>query len=256
MSPPAPALPPDLEAWTFEGGAAVARRDVAAAVRRALADAGSLHRWAASRPERRVFTGRGAAYGVALGGVAAVVRHARHGGLLAPLLGDVFAGRPRFYREAALARRLAEGGVRTPAVLAGVRYGAGPLHRADVATERIEGADLVELFFGDHPPEGPARAAALEAVGGLIRRLHDLGYVHPDLQLRNLLVAGAGAPAPAAWLLDVDTCRPMRRDADTERARNLARFERSWAKWNARRGTRLTAADRALLSAAYLAPAP
>ena len=81
------------------------RRDLVPAVRRALAEKGSLHRWAADQPGRRVFTGRGAAYGVALGGVAAVVRHARHGGLLAPLLGDVFAGRPRFHREAELARR-------------------------------------------------------------------------------------------------------------------------------------------------------
>ncbi len=237
----------------------MARRDVAAAVRRALAEAGSLHRWAAAQPARRIFTGRGEAYGVTLGDAAAVVRHARHGGMLAPLLGDVFAGRPRFYREAELARRLAEGGVNTPALLAGVRYGAGPFHRADVATERIAGADLVEVFFGDHPPTGAARAAALEAVGRLIRRLHDLGWVHPDLQLRNVLVADAaasGGPAPAAWLLDVDTCRPMRGDADTERARNLARFERSWAKWNRRRGLHLTDVDRGRLSAAYLADEP
>jgi 3-deoxy-D-manno-octulosonic acid kinase len=252
LTPPTPALAPDLEAWTFEGGAAVARRDVAPAVRRALAETGSLHRWAAAQPARREFTGRGAAYGVTLGGVPAVVRHARHGGLLAPLLGDVFAGRPRFYREAALARRFTAGGVPTPEVLAGVRYRAGPLHRADVATERIEGADLVEVFFGERAPEGRARAAALAAVGRLIRRLHDLGYVHPDLQLRNLLLAGTGASA-RAWLLDVDTCRPMRRDPDRERARNLQRFERSWAKWNRLRGARLTDADRALLSAAYLA---
>ncbi len=253
---PAPALPPDFETWTFEGGAAAARRDVAAAVRRAVDQTGSLHRWAAAQPGRATFLGRGEAYGVRLGGVAAVVRHARHGGLLAPLLGDVFVGRPRFYREAALSRRLAEGGVRTPAVLAGVRYAFGPGHRADVATERVAGTDLVELFYGDHPPEGKARAAVLEAMGRLIRRLHDLGYVHPDLQLRNLLVADPAGPAPAAWLLDVDTCRPMRGDTDTERARNLARFERSWAKWNRLRGPRLTDVDRALLSAAYLAGEP
>ncbi len=256
MSSSAPAPHPDFETWSFPGGTAVARRDIAPAVRRALAETGSLHRWAAAQPDRRVFTGRGEAYGVLLGSAPAVVRHARHGGLLAPLLGDLFAGRPRFWREAALARLLAGGGVRTPAVLAGVRYRAGPLHRADVATERIDGADLVETFFGDQPPSGRPRTAALEAVGRLIRRLHDLGYVHPDLQLRNLLVTDPAAPAPAAWLLDVDTCRPMRGDPDAERARNLARFERSWAKWNARLGPRLTDADRALMSAAYLAGEP
>lgn len=252
----AAALPPDCETWTFEGGAATARRDVAAAVRQALAASGTLYGWAAAQPGRRVFVGRGEAYGVTLGGVPAVVRHARHGGLLAPLLGDRFVGTPRFHREAALARRLLEGGVRTPAVLAGVRYRAGPAHRADVATAQAAGADLVELFYGERPPAGPARAAALEAIGHLVRRLHDLGYVHPDLQLRNLLVVPGAGREGGAWLLDVDTCRPMRADSDAERARNLERFYRSWAKWNALRGPRLTDADRAAFSAAYLAGEP
>lgn len=253
---PAPALPPDFEAWTFAGGAAVARRDVVAAVRSAIVEGGTLHRWAAAQPGRRVYLGRGEVYGVPLGSAAAVVRHARHGGLLAPLLRDLYLGRPRFHREAALALRLREGGVRTPALLAGIRYAAGPAHRADVATERIAGRDLVELFYGDRPPEGPPRTAVLAAVAHLVRRLHDLGYVHPDLQLRNLLVTERRAGSPVAWLLDVDTCRAMRRGDDADRARNLARFFRSWAKWNRLRGVRLNDADRALFSAEYLADQP
>jgi len=76
----APALPPDFETWTFAGGSSAARRDVAGAVREALAASGSLYRWAAAQPGRREFTGRGAAFGVTLGGQSAVVRHVRHGG--------------------------------------------------------------------------------------------------------------------------------------------------------------------------------
>ncbi len=228
-------------------------------MRDALAAAGSLYRWAAAQPGRREFTGRGAAFGVVLGGTPAVVRHARHGGLLAPLLGDLFMGEPRFVREAALSRTLADRRVRTPPVLAGVSYRAGPFHRADVVTGAIEGPDLVELFFGAAPPENQARAAILDAIGVLVLRLHDAGFVHPDLQLRNILVRQGGARGgehPEAWLLDVDTCRAMRADADAERARNLERFYRSWAKWNRLRGERLTARDRALFSAAYLEGAP
>jgi len=221
-------------------------------VRRALAGGRTLYQWAAAQPGRTAFVGRGEAYGVTLGGTPAVVRHARHGGFLAPLLTDWFAGRPRFYREVALSRRLAGDGIRTPDVVAGVRYRAGPGHRADVATEQVAGADLVEVFFGERPPAGPQRAAALEALGRLVRRLHDLGFVHPDLQLRNLLLTGAAGAAPQAWLLDVDTCRPMRGERDTERARNLARFYRSWDKWNGMRGAQLTDVDRALFSVAYL----
>jgi 3-deoxy-D-manno-octulosonic acid kinase len=252
----APALPPDFETWTFAGGSSAARRDVAAAVREALASAGSLYRWAAAEPGRREFTGRGAAFGVTLGSQPAVVRHARHGGLLARLLGDLFFGEPRFYREAAVSQTLARLGVRTPAVLAGVCYRAGPFYRADVVTAAVDGADLVELFYGAEPPAGAARAAARGANGALVRRLHDAGLVHPDLQLRNLLVRSAATERPEAWLLDVDTCRAIRADGDADRARNLDRLYRSWAKWNRLRGERLTDRDRALFSAAYLADTP
>ena len=240
----------------FAGGSSAARRDVAAAVREALAAAGSLYRWAAAQPGRREFTGRGAAFGVTLGEQAAVVRHARHGGLLAPLLGDLFWGAPRFYREAELSRALGSARVRTPALLAGVTYRAGPCHRADVVTAAVDGVDLVELFYGPSAPAGAARDAALGAIGALVRRLHDAGFVHPDLQLRNVLVRGAASPRPEAWLLDVDTCRPIRSDGDADRARNLDRFYRSWAKWNRLRGERLGPRDRAVFSAAYLAVTP
>ena len=248
----APALPPDFEPWTFAGGSSAARRDVAGAVREALAAAGSLYGWAAVQPGRREFTGRGAAFGVTLGGQGVVVRHARHGGLLAPLLGDLFWGQPRFYREATLSRTLTRERVRTPAVLAGVVYRAGPCHRADVVTAAVEGVDLVELFYGERPPAGAARDAALGAIGALVRRMHDAGFVHPDLQLRNLLVRGADGARPEAWLLDVDTCCPIRAGDDAGRARNLDRLYRSWAKWNRLRGVRLTDHDRAVFSAAYL----
>ena len=245
------APPPGYDAWSLGAGGAVARHDVADAVRGALAAAGSLYAWAAAQPGRDAFTGRGATYGVRLGGVAAVVRHARRGGLLGPLLGDRYLGAPRVLRELAWSRRLADAGIATPAVLAGVWRRTGLVHRADVATERVAGADLAAILFGDAPPAGAARAALLHAVGGLVRRLHAAGFVHPDLQLRNVLVAPG--PPPAAWLLDVESCRASAGAADA--TRNLARFYRSWAKWNRLNGPRLTAADRAAFEAGYREPA-
>jgi 3-deoxy-D-manno-octulosonic acid kinase len=224
----------------------VVRRDVADAVRAALATHPSLYTWAAAQPDRTAFTGRGEVYGVTLGAAAAVVRHARRGGFLGPLLGDRYAGTPRFYRELAWSRRLADAGIPSPAFLAGVWRRAGAVHRADVATARIAGSDLAALVFGDTPPAGESRAAILRAVGRLVRRLHDAGVVHPDLQLRNVLVAG---PPPEAWLLDVDSCREGAEASD--RRRNLRRFYRSWEKWNRLRGPRLTAADRATFEAGY-----
>jgi tRNA A-37 threonylcarbamoyl transferase component Bud32 len=227
----------------------VARRDVAEAVRAALAAHRTLYAWAAAQPGRTAFTGRGEAYGVTLGGTPAVVRHARRGGVLGPLLGDRYFGAPRLFRELAWSRRLAVAGILTPVLLAGVWYRRSLVHRADVATGRVDGRDLATLLFGEDPPSGAARAAILGVVGRTVRRLHDAGGVHPDLQLRNVLIAGT---EPEAWLLDVDSCRDA--TGPDDRTRNLQRFYRSWEKWNRLRGPRLTATDRAAFEAGYGEP--
>jgi hypothetical protein len=241
-----PALPPEYDAWSLGAGGAVARRDVADAVRAALAGHRSLYAWAAQQPRRTAFTGRGEAYGVTLGGVPAVVRHARRGGLLGPLLGDRYVGAPRLFRELGWSRRLAAAGIATPTFLAGAWHHAGVVHRADVATAWIEGSDLAALLFGGAPPAGEERAAILTTVGRLVRRLHAAGFVHPDLQLRNVLV---GSTPAQAWLLDVESCREA--TGMGERHRNVQRFYRSWEKWNRLQGPRLTERDRTAFEAGY-----
>jgi 3-deoxy-D-manno-octulosonic acid kinase len=245
-------LPEGYQSWTFDGGFAVAREDVRAAVELALATSATLHRWAERVAGAEVFTGRGAAYGVSLGPVRAVVRHARRGGLARLLSDDWFLGSPRFLRELAVGVELARSGVSTPAFLAGAAYAAGLGYRADVATERVEGTDLADLLFGPAPPVGERRRAVMEAVGRLTRRLHQAGYVHPDLQLKNVLVS-QGPSGVAAYLLDVDTCR--RASGEAEQRANLARLYRSWEKWSRNRDAASAAEDRERFEAAYRAGA-
>jgi 3-deoxy-D-manno-octulosonic acid kinase len=160
-----------------------------------------------------------------------------------------------------MAMALTEVGVPTPAVLAGVRYAAGLGHRSDVMTERAEGRDLADIFFGDAPPAQHAREPIWRAVGALVRRLHDAGFVHDDLQLRNILVERLFDPPvppspdsaiPRAWLLDVDTCRRIAPGNLSARRQNLARFDRSWDKWNRLHGAKLSAWDHEVFTAAYV----
>lgn len=224
---------------------ATVRRDAEDAVRAALAGAPTLHAWAAAQPDHEVFSGRGATYGVQLGGLRAVVRHAHRGGTFGPLLGDRYLGRPRFETEMAMSARLLAAGVATPAVLAGLRYDAGLWHRSDVATERFDGHDLAAIFFEAEAPDAARREAIWAAVGALVKRLHSAGYVHRDLQLKNVLVGADDA----ACLLDVDTCRAARGAGDL--ASNLKRFERSWVSWNDAGSEQLTEADRVAFLAAY-----
>ena len=207
---------------------------------------GTLYAWAAARRERRVLRGRGVAYAVTLpdGRTDVVVRHSRHGGLLAPLTGDRFLAPTRAPRELATSLALRAAGVRTPEVVAHVVHHAGPwLRRADVATRLVPGArDLAEAIgtVSDDAWVGPT--------GALLRALAGVGARHPDLNLKNVLLSPDGA-----WVLDVDVVVLGSAPVDAARA-NWARLERSLRKW--RRERALSVSDRALATLAAVATEP
>src|SRR4051812_8165519 len=153
----------------------------AEAVRRAVG-ARSLYDYAASHPGRRELRGRGAAYAVPLpdGETRVVVRHSRHGGLLAPVTGDRFLPPTRAPNELRTALRLAESGVATPQVIAYATYPAGTLlRRSDVATREVAGgADLGALLAAATP--AAVRASIWQATAELLHALERAGARHPD----------------------------------------------------------------------------
>lgn len=111
--------------------------------------------------------------------------------------------------------------IRTPRGLAAATVRRrGLVKRGYLVTDEVAGArSLAEcLRAGDVP------AAALEAVGSAVARLHAWGFAHRDLKATNVLVDGAGR----AWLVDLDGIRrrlvtPERRAADLGRLfRDLA----------------------------------
>ncbi|AHG91406.1 lipopolysaccharide kinase [Gemmatirosa kalamazoonensis] len=209
--------------------------ECAGAIREALGD-GTLHEWAASHPERRELRGRGSAYAATLpdGETQVVVRHSRHGGLLAPLTGDRFLAPTRAPRELATSIALRDAGVRTPQMVAYAIYPAGPLlRRADVATRLVPDARDLGDAIGAVPDD-----AWIDATAALLRALAAAGARHPDLNLKNVLLAADGA-----WVLDVDVVALGTPPEAAARA-NWARLERSLLKWRRERG--LAIADAAL----------
>jgi 3-deoxy-D-manno-octulosonic acid kinase len=206
------------------------------ALRQALARHGSLYRWAAAQTPRDALRGRGLAWGVDLPAgagthtsTAVVVRHTRHGGLLAPVTGDLFVHPTRAPRELATAARLTAGGVPTPEIIAYAVYPiAGLLARSDIITRRLpEGRDFPEAWRAT--ASASAREAVIDAVAVLLRALSAQGAHHPDLNVKNVYVAGVGA-ATIAYVLDVD--RITFTKGPQVSARNFARFARSVRKWN------------------------
>ncbi len=98
--------------------------------------------------------------------------------------------------------------------------------------------------------DGGEAEAAMRAAGRLFRRLHEGGVVHPDLNLKNILLAG-GADDPAALVLDLDGATITSRVGDAARMRMVARFWRSARKWQKAMGVELDPSLGAAFEAGY-----
>lgn len=230
------AAPPRAEALAEALAAQVARH-------------GSLYAWARSVPQSRALRGRAPVPVAPLPGTDEVVavRHAWHGGLLAPLTRDRFLLPSRAPRELRQSAALRAAGVPTTVVLAFARTRL-PLWRCTVdVVSRYEPAarDLGEVLAGA-PAAGGATFGteeALAAAGRLLRQLTVAGVVHPDLNVKNVLLRRDAAGGCEALVIDVDVARftPHRRPRRVLEA-NLGRLARSMRRQRERHGAGLSAA--------------
>lgn len=154
---------------------------------------------------------------------------------MAGVLGDRYLrmGVPRPVREYRVGLALEAAGVPTPEHVGAAVYPAGVWYRGDLVTRFVEGSrDLAEALFGG---SDDGAAPAMRASGRLVRRLHEAGLDHPDLNLKNILLAGP-ASGPEALILDLDRARLRRQLGPRARDRMLERFWRSARKWERKTG--------------------
>lgn len=201
----------------------------------------TLHDWARTASDTTTYQGRLPVYGASLPGTRArvVVRHATHGGTLAPLTGDRFFGEGRARYEIHMSNALRERGVSTPRVLGFARYRAGPLlSRLDVVSDEVPDArDLAAALAVGSSAHRPL----LEATARLLAALAKAGAQHADLNLKNVLLTG-DLSSPVAIALDVDRVSLGVAPREAMR-RNFARLARSARKWRAGRRAGLSDAD-------------
>ncbi|MFI5311948.1 MAG: lipopolysaccharide kinase InaA family protein, partial [Gemmatimonadales bacterium] len=157
-------------------------------------------------------------------------------------------------RELANALRLAKAGVPTPEVVAYAVYPAMRLFaRSDVVTRLVAGAPFPEAWRG--AAAGQPRLEIVRALAQLLRTLREAGALHPDLNLRNVLVT-TSASGPIACVLDVDRIEFGEPRSNTIGRRNLARVLRSARKWHRAWGVDLDNHDTAHVLAESLLSAP
>lgn len=191
---------------------------------------------------------RGEGKRLALGGVAGIRKRYRHGGILGPILGAFQAGPSRAFRELKALECARRRGVPAPAPLAaGHAAGGIPLARREfLITAEVRPGRTLRRWLDRLPPDPPPEVARerneiLEALGRAIRRLHDAGIHHRDLQLRNVILEAippserppGAAAAHRPVLVDFDRARRYPAVPGRVRIRALARLLRSAAKGRA-----------------------
>ncbi|MEQ1690400.1 MAG: lipopolysaccharide kinase InaA family protein [Gemmatimonas sp.] len=204
---------------------------------------GTLYEWAAEQPQPRALRGRAPVYVAALPETRTlvVVRHAWHGGLLAPLTGDRFRGTRRADREFATSLRLRSLGIPTTDVLGFASYHAAfGLRRVDVVSRFVPDAfDLGTIAAGLVPDID--RDDALAATHGLLARLAMARVRHPDLNVKNVLLRREVGGSLTAMIIDVDVVRWDSAHTPAHVMRdNVTRLIRSMRKWRTQFGCDLS----------------
>jgi hypothetical protein len=153
-------------------------------------------------------SGRGAIARLPLRDGHAIVKHYRHGGWLAGLVGDLYwQWPPRPWRELAATEAARAAGILVPEVLAAIvaplRANApcAWLYRGELVTRELDGRRSLGSALRT-ARDAAERHGWLLAAARAMRRLHEVGISHPDLSVGNFLV-GADADAPIA-IIDFD----------------------------------------------------
>lgn len=168
--------------------------------------------------------GRGKVLFVTAGDEQWVLRHYHRGGLMTSALGDLYlwtgARNTRATREFALLAELHAEGLPVPRPVAARHQRERFFYRGDLITARIETArSLASIAEREVPP-----AETWRAIGACIRRFHDAGVFHADLNAHNIVIDAAGS----IYLVDFD--RGRRLPSGPWKRANLRRLNRSLNK--------------------------
>jgi hypothetical protein len=252
-----PASSPDFVSFTVGRADVTCASHVAAAIRSVL-DQGTLYGYAESHPAARPLAGRGVAFAVTLPGEIerVVVRHNRHGGLLASVRRDLFRPPTRAPHELRMSEQLRASGVPTPLMLGYVVYRVVPgFVRADVFSREVpDSFDLSAVLLAPEPADV---VQAWSATRRLLRRLAEAGARHRDLNVKNILLQRKGAAAGRgldAYVLDVDRVEFPADRAGVDEA-NIARLLRSARKWQQVHGAAISDSELRDLEALLRRPA-
>ncbi|EAW31968.1 3-deoxy-D-manno-octulosonic-acid kinase [marine gamma proteobacterium HTCC2143] len=126
----------------------------------------------------------------------------------------------RSYQEFQLLERLRSHNINVPKPVAAQAIRYGLLYRADLLSEKTPNArDLFSIRQDRKLSETRYRS-----IGTEIRKMHDVGIHHADLNIHNILIDDSDQ----VWIIDFDKC--VAKAGDSWKTNNLSRLLRSFRK--------------------------
>ncbi len=169
--------------------------------------------------------GRGTTFFVDYQGRELVLRHYRRGGKIAEYVEDqyLWLGLPltRAWREFKLLEHMQKCSLPVPRPIAAHVVREGLFYRADLITQRIRHSHLLLKELTNNTLE----QGHWIAIGSMIKRFHDKGIHHVDLNVKNILLDEGGR----FYLIDFDKCC-QRKPAQGWKQADINRFKRSLNK--------------------------
>jgi 3-deoxy-D-manno-octulosonic acid kinase len=161
-----------------------------------------------------------------------MARRYLRGGLMRFINRDLYLDAERSFRELAITVDAARSGIPTVEVLAAVSIkAAGPLYRCFLFTRELAGClDLPAYLSGRARADSFSenKQAVLERAAAAVRLMHDRGFFHADLNMKNIL-ADTARPENL-YIIDWDKSQRFDLLSDSRRTANLVRFCRSMIK--------------------------
>ena len=181
--------------------------------------------WAQRGQVRPCAEGRGAALFIEADGRRLVLRHYRRGGWMAALTADRYwwsdADSTRSFQEWYLTYVMHRVALPVPVPIAACYRRTGRHgYKADLLTEQIVGVSSLATRI----QAAPLPLTEWVAIGRCLRRFHEDGVCHADLNAHNILLG----ERQAIWLVDFDRARLRRPGMWCDR--NLVRLRRSLEK--------------------------
>jgi 3-deoxy-D-manno-octulosonic acid kinase len=161
-----------------------------------------------------------------------MARRYLRGGLMRFINRDLYLDGQRSFREIAITSAAAGCGIPTVEVLAAVSVkAAGPLYRCFLFTRELPGCldlpgYLLRRAAADNFPH--IKRAVLEHAAAAVRLMHDRGFFHADLNMKNILVDQTRPES--LYIIDWDKSQRLDPLSDDLRTANTVRFCRSMIK--------------------------